>query len=150
MIEYERSRRELQMFLKEHGVEHFTAAEVAQVDVPPTHMWPFILPTLRVASEVRKWEEVRFVIVTSGYRSRKHNERVGGAPSSLHMRFNALDIIPVPADRELDVFRPTDLQRFRDRIEDSQLGPFMGIGLYETFLHIDTRRLFFNMPSARW
>lgn len=34
----------------------------------------------------------RPVVLTSGYRCRAHNSRVGGAPSSLHMRGMAADI----------------------------------------------------------
>lgn len=33
--------------------------------------------------------------ITSGYRSRKHNKRVGGAKNSYHLTNRARDIIPV-------------------------------------------------------
>ena len=66
--------------------------------------------------------------VTSGYRCKSHNEKVGGAPRSWHLLF-ATDIKPVDGDPEkLSLLHKHALK----------LG-FSGIGEYNTFIHLDLR-----------
>ena len=68
-------------------------------------------------------------IITSGYRSPQYNQSVGGAKSSIHMTGKAIDI-SVTGD-------------FKERSEvivaASRAG-FTGIGVYSTFIHLDTSR----------
>lgn len=67
--------------------------------------------------------------ITSGTRCAKHNERVGGAKGSLHMQ-----------GRAFDIHMP---QSWTGRHTASFLyyathAQFRGIGLYRTFIHLDT------------
>ena len=67
--------------------------------------------------------------VTSGYRSPEYNASVGGAKSSQHMQGNATDIIQSGL---------TEQQR-KDFIQAAITAGFTGIGVYNTFTHIDIR-----------
>ena len=82
--------------------------------------------------------------VNSGYRSPEHNAIVGGAKSSMHLRF-ATDITPIGWKDSQE-----DLQEFFDEIEeDAKHLAFGGIGRYNTFIHLDCRTLI-DRPKARW
>ncbi len=67
------------------------------------------------------------VIINSGYRCGKHNKAVGGATLSKHKFGMAADIVV------RDV-RPQEVAKYCESIG------IKGIGLYSTFVHIDTRR----------
>lgn len=74
------------------------------------------------------------IIITSGFRTPEHNIRVGGAPESMHMYGQAADIKPANATigevvEWLNHKHPDDL----------------GIGVYATYIHVDTRK-----EKARW
>jgi uncharacterized protein YcbK (DUF882 family) len=73
--------------------------------------------------------------VSSGYRDPAYNQAVGGAPGSQHVRFTAMDV-HIPGVEVRDLW-----QWFMRHPE----APRMGIGLYRTFVHIDTRG-----SAARW
>lgn len=66
--------------------------------------------------------------VNSGYRSKAHNARVGGASKSQHIHGNAIDI---------DVSDLSKEERTKLIDTASALG-FRGIGVYNTALHLDT------------
>ena len=72
------------------------------------------------------------IIINSGFRTPAHNRAVGGSAASLHLRGAAADIV-VRGVAPLEVAR---------RAEQMNIG---GIGLYQGFVHVDTR---FN--SVRW
>lgn len=67
------------------------------------------------------------IIITSGYRSLEHNQRVGGSPRSQHMFGKAFDISLARHDR-------------RALLDAAKSVGFTGFGLYSTFLHVDTAR----------
>lgn len=72
------------------------------------------------------------VIITSGYRNPAYNLKVGGSPTSRHLRGEAADIqIPGLSPQQV-----TDLAE--------KVG-FNGIGVYETFTHVDVREV-----ATRW
>ncbi|MFC1693312.1 YcbK family protein [Candidatus Latescibacterota bacterium] len=74
------------------------------------------------------WEIFGFpIVVTSGYRCKRHNADVGGAPRSWHLLF-ATDIKPEEEYSD-------KLSEIRDVAEDL----FSGIGIYETHIHLDLR-----------
>jgi uncharacterized protein YcbK (DUF882 family) len=77
------------------------------------------------------------VTVTSGYRSLSHNARVGGAPRSFHT------FVAGRAGAAADVVcargRPGEWHAYLDSIGAP------GLGLYPSFVHVDTRR-----GRARW
>lgn len=68
--------------------------------------------------------------ITSGYRCDKHNQAVGGAPSSRHTKGQAADVT-------MDGVDALELARYAQQIG------VMGIGLYGpeegNFIHVDTR-----------
>ena len=66
------------------------------------------------------------ITITSGYRCATHNARVGGASGSRHTKGQATDIVVhgVP---------PLEVAQFAESIG------VKGIGLYDDFVHIDTR-----------
>ena len=74
-------------------------------------------------------EKVGFpIIITSGYRCKHHNDRVGGSPRSWHLLF-ATDINTENDDKDkLKILYETAVN----------LG-FGGIGQYETHIHLDLR-----------
>lgn len=75
--------------------------------------------------------------VSSGFRTRRHNTRVGGAPASRHLAS------PPSAGVAADVYCRTGSPRaWRDALDD--LGA-PGLGLYTTYVHVDTRK-----RRARW
>ena len=66
------------------------------------------------------------VTVSSAYRCATHNKSVGGAAGSYHLYGQAADIIVKDTS-------PADVAKYAESIG------VKGIGLYETFVHIDTR-----------
>lgn len=66
------------------------------------------------------------ITITSGYRCGTHNARVGGATGSRHTKGQAADIIVAGVS-------PADVAKYAESIG------IKGIGLYGSFVHIDTR-----------
>lgn len=64
--------------------------------------------------------------ITSGYRCAKHNASIGGSGTSRHMKGQA-------ADFTITGISPAQIAAYAE-----QLG-ILGIGLYDDFVHIDTR-----------
>ena len=69
----------------------------------------------------------RPVIINSGYRCIAHNKAVGGSKSSRHTRGQAADIV-------VKGVSPRKVAQYAESIG------VLGIGLYDTFTHIDTRQ----------
>lgn len=102
----------------------------ARNSVPSSKLWPNILPTLQIVEELREHFDKPIVLLSS-YRSPSYNRAVGGELASYHMKFQALDIA-VAGVSPKEVF--TVLKKWRTQKRFSG-----GLGLYETFVHIDTR-----------
>lgn len=66
------------------------------------------------------------ITITSGYRCGTHNSRVGGATGSRHTKGQAADII-------VSGVIPAEVAKYAESIG------VLGIGLYSSFVHIDTR-----------
>lgn len=75
--------------------------------------------------QLRDWFD-KPVSITSGYRCSSHNEASGGTGRSLHMEGKAADIV-IKDVAPLQVARAAE-----------EMG-VLGIGLYDDFVHIDTR-----------
>jgi lysozyme family protein len=98
---------------------------------PPREKWDNVVPLVRVLEEFRKriGESVR---LTNVYRSPDYNTSVGGAKDSQHVQFRAADV-QVPGRGGPQLWADT-LGAMR------QEGFFSGgIGIYNTFVHVDTR-----------
>lgn len=122
------------------GLKHFTAAEVssyftvdrrgAKNTPPPKRLWPNIIPALQLADKIRAHFNAPCVILSS-YRNPAYNRRCGGVSNSQHLQFRALDIAVAGVSPKA-VY--TALLTLRQR--KLWTG---GLGLYSTFVHIDTR-----------
>ena len=99
--------------------------------LPPRQYWTGMIPTLKMADELRARLGVRLNYITSAYRSPEYNAQCPGAsPRSYHTKNIALDLVydcaPEVAMAEAKKMREEGL--FRG-----------GLGLYKTFIHLDTR-----------
>ncbi|WP_260581378.1 D-Ala-D-Ala carboxypeptidase family metallohydrolase [Sphingopyxis sp. PET50] len=101
--------------------------------VPPRHLWPAMVPTLRYIRDelVPVTGPVR---VVSGYRDPVANGCFKGAKASRHLRFAALDLTPVaPLSRDDLIARLCPLHARTGARFD------VGLGIYAiTRFHIDT------------
>lgn len=66
------------------------------------------------------------ITINSGYRCAKHNKAVGGASASYHTKGMAADIVVKGVE-------PKEVAKYAESIG------VKGIGLYDTFVHIDSR-----------
>lgn len=83
--------------------------------------------------EVIRAQVGRALRIGSAYRTPKHNRKVGGARNSQHVQGRALDIYPPTG---MSVAELHLLCRRRAVLPESNI---RGLGLYPTFVHIDTR-----------
>jgi len=88
---------------------------------------------LGVLEDIRKHFE-KPVRINSACRCDKHNKKVGGVKDSQHKKAKATDIV-------ISGVSPTDVAHYLDKKYPDKYG----IGLYETFTHIDAREI-----KARW
>ncbi len=141
-------QKEYAAFIDRLGLRHFKGSEFAAYadrergrvknSLPPEGLWTNIIPTLVVIDEIRH-QYGTTANVTSAYRSPVYNRAVGGESASFHMRNNAVD---------LSVFDPKKFHQIARSLRGRSFqlpengGKFVwkgGIGLYRTFVHIDTR-----------
>ena len=86
-----------------------------------------------VLQELRDWFDSP-IHINSGCRCCTHNKSVGGVPSSRHTWGTAADIV-------VSGLTPQEVYEYLD----SKYPQSLGLGLYETFVHIDVRK-----DPARW
>lgn len=86
-----------------------------------------ISPRLREISEQIAQALGETITITSAYRSPEYNRQVGGATNSMHIRGLALDVVQSGRTNE-------DRARF---VEAAVARGIQGIGIYNTFTHID-------------
>lgn len=78
------------------------------------------------------------VIINSGYRSQEHNEKIGGAKNSYHVKGMAADI-------RIEGLSPRMIHGQISMLIDAGKMDQGGLGLYDTFVHYDVR-----LHYARW
>lgn len=137
----------IDFIFKAEGIEHFTAREVCSmrragnaIAIPPFKFWERIIPTLRLAEEIRSLIECPLQ-VGNGYRPRDYNKAVGGSMFSQHIQFRALDL-DLPRSRRgialQEELYETAAELFLSKGKELK----MGLGLYRhnrgSRIHIDT------------
>jgi hypothetical protein len=126
-------------------VPNFTWREVSSRTTGQLIVSPLFWDTIHQAQKLRWWWGAPFV-VNCGHRTQADNERVAGAPRSMHLRF-ALDLRPtlrnpIVSDLPQRQQLPAAIEALA--AEADRIG-FGGIGLYNTFIHLDCRP-----RPARW
>ena len=114
------------------GGQHYSGPCKGKNSYPPEDLWKNIIPTARILDTLR--DKLKAPInLTSVYRSAAYNACIPGtAGGSVHRQFKAADF--KCADGNGPVYWAKTLKRMRDQ------GLFLGgIGVYQTFVHIDTR-----------
>ena len=100
---------------------------------PTENLYGNVVPLVNMLEKIRK-EIGAPVRLLSVYRSPAYNNDINGAPSSRHMQFDAADFHVVGAGHGNSGRWASIVKKLRDR------GEFKGgIGIYDTFVHIDTR-----------
>jgi uncharacterized protein YcbK (DUF882 family) len=138
--EQPKDRERFEDYIDRQGFKNFTGYELSryfyrwrgnvQNAYPPRALWESFLPTLRIIDELRDALDAP-IRITSSYRSPAYNKAVGGAPLSFHKRFVAADI-------QVSGYTPHEVWKVLKEWRDK--GKFKGgLGLYSTFVHIDTR-----------
>lgn len=131
-------KEKFQHRLNKLGIKYFTADEIffkGASDTklklntePPELLWDNIWETVKIADQARD-KHGKPIKIASAYRSPKYNKAIGGEKKSYHMKFNALD---------LRTSAPKQLHKIL--LDMRNKGLFKGgLGLYKTFVHVDTR-----------
>lgn len=98
--------------------------------LPPRELWKNMPASLFVADEIRHRLGRPLNFITSAYRNPAYNQQCGGASRSWHTQNCALDLVYEGGSRAA----------YENALELREEGFFQGgIGLYDTFIHIDTR-----------
>ena len=128
----------LQDLLDENGITYFGAREFWSRSIdsreksvePPEELWTNIIPTALLMDEIR--ELLGSPVRISAYRSPEYNKHVGSKPTSEHPLFRAADLWwDGPIERLWEVAREV--------VERADMeGLRTGLGLYDTFVHVDT------------
>ena len=84
-----------------------------------------LLEVLQQASNDLK----RKITVTSGYRSKKYNDQIGGAKNSYHVRGQAADI-------SIEGLTPWQVALYFEHYGNKKA---KAIGMYDSWVHVDTR-----------
>jgi lysozyme len=99
---------------------------------PPRELWKNIGRTVQVLDELRRRMKSP-IMFNSVYRSPAYNDAIGGEDNSQHTHFRAVDFVLRGTTAEPPQWA-AQLRAMR------QEGFFKGgIGLYKTFVHVDTR-----------
>lgn len=110
---------------------HFKTRGHTVNSLPPKKMWKKMAPTLRIIDQMAGEMGAPVKEIISAYRSPQYNYAVRGKSRSLHMANQAVDVIfrGVSPYHVASVARHLRSQR---RFEG-------GVGLYRSFVHVDTR-----------
>ena len=139
----------------------FTQKELENGQTIPFDLYPNIIPTAMVLDILRtKIEEP--IYINSTYRDPYYNKSVGGAKSSLHLLFNAIDF---SVKRDSVASKMKAISSIYGTLKDFDAKGYvypgfgfkksvMGLGLYirgsGSFIHLDTRGLLGKRAPSRW
>jgi uncharacterized protein YcbK (DUF882 family) len=102
-----------------------------------------VIAHIQRLEKFRAWYK-RTMVINSGYRTPEHNAKIGGAPKSQHMLGIASDIsLPLGEFAKFSKARQNEfLQNIKKKwiaiCNDDGLGG--GVGFYDTFIHLDSRK----------
>lgn len=102
---------------------HFTSDEFKCKCCGAIKMDPQFMARLETMREIRG----RPMFISSGFRCENHNEKVGGVPTSFHLKGRAADIVCLSSVDRYELVRCAIEAGFR------------GIGIDKTFVHVDNR-----------
>lgn len=94
-----------------------------------------LLPNVqKLANELQKLrDELELPIkINSGYRTKSYNKKIGGVTNSMHVQAKAADIVVTD-------ITPTNLYKHIEKLIEEGKVNFKGVGLYDTFVHVDVR-----------
>jgi len=101
---------------------------INQTEVPPLAV---IVNLFKTVSLLQKYREMLFenspIIITSGWRSKEYNKKIGGAPNSYHIQGMALDFVCTK-------FSPQEVQKKLNLVHQG------GLEFAPTWTHIDIRK----------
>ncbi|MCT4507844.1 MAG: D-Ala-D-Ala carboxypeptidase family metallohydrolase [Tepidibacter sp.] len=109
-----------------------------------------VIEHIQRLQKFRDWYN-RPMTINSGFRTVEYNRKVGGAKASQHLKGLATDIA---LPREFYSFNKTRQDEFLDHIKQKwfelcdENGVNGGVGIYKTFIHLDsrtTKRAFWDM-----
>lgn len=140
---------------------YFSQKELENGQIIPIDLVSNIVPTAMVLDILR--ERIKEPIyINSTYRDPLYNKAVGGAKSSLHLLFNAIDFT---VKRDSAVSKMAAISSIYKQLTDFDKKGYiypgfgfrtlvMGLGLYlrgnGSFIHIDTRGLLGKKAPSRW
>lgn len=104
----------------------------AHNELPPIDQLEHLADVAVLADMLRAKSGVPLKVI-SAHRSIAYNKAVGGAPRSMHLLSRALDLAPVASQR-IDRVRRAAVELH------SQKSLPGGLGLYRSFVHVDTGR----------
>ena len=118
---------------------HFNKKEFASKDGAgmPEPVWQNI-KVLASQLEVLRSHLNKPITVTSGFRSETHNNRIGGSKTSQHLLGKASDL-------QVKGLKPKTVYKAIEKLIEQGKMLEGGLGLYDTFVHYDTRG-----AEARW
>jgi len=142
--------QQFEEFIDRLGLHHFKGSEFTPYwsrvknevinSIPPESLWTNIIPTIIILDELRE-ELGSSITLLSTYRSPAYNAAVGGESASFHMKFRAIDFSCANGSPNewADKLRSW---RGREFPLPGNSGRFVfrgGIGVYSTFVHVNTR-----------
>jgi len=110
---------------------HFKTRGRTHNSLPPKKLWKKMGPTLKVIDKMADEMGVPVKAIISAYRSPYYNQAVRGKSRSLHMVNQACDVI-FHGVSPYHVARVARHLREKRKFEG-------GVGLYSSFVHVDTR-----------
>ncbi|MEE1898047.1 D-Ala-D-Ala carboxypeptidase family metallohydrolase [Flavobacterium rakeshii] len=120
---------------KNFSLEEFNCKDGTNV---PEKYHPNVLKVAENLEVLREYLQHPIIISGSGYRTKKHNTEVGGAPKSQHLTASAADI-------SVHGLSPMQIaEAIETLIEEGKMQQG-GMGVYPTFVHYDIRG-----TKARW
>lgn len=131
--------------MRSAGVRWFSPlTDFRLAEVPPRALWPAAIRTLLVLDWLRDHAHCPLVI-TSAYRTPKHNADIGGAEDSRHCLGDGFDVCSLGGR-----IRPLELARLVLKHPDANR---LGVGAYaDGHVHVDTRgcRARWGVPERWW